>query len=95
MTRHTHGNSVGAYNTTDFGPRERVILEVFARSAVPLTDREVLGRLGLTDMNAVRPRITTLTDHGMLREEPSVKCPVTGKTVRTSVIAVPLQMAVA
>ena len=46
------------------------------------TDRQIRDRLGLPDMNNVRPRITELVDAGLLREVDSVVCSVTGKTVR-------------
>jgi hypothetical protein len=99
MTHHRHhrmhANSLHTYALTDFGPRERAILAVYTASSVPLTDREVKDRLGLSDMNSVRPRISTLIELGYLHEQQAVECPVTGKDVRTVRLAVPIQQAVA
>ena len=46
------------------------------------TDREIMTRMGYTDPNSVRPRITELVDTKMLIEKDSTKCKTTGKTVR-------------
>jgi hypothetical protein len=48
----------------------------------PWTDREVAAHLRFPDMNCVRPRITELVGMGLLTEVGSVRCPVTGRTVR-------------
>ncbi len=46
------------------------------------TDREIKEKMGLSDMNSVRPRITELIKSGHLEETDNTKCPVTNKTVR-------------
>ncbi len=46
------------------------------------TDRHVCTFLGFTDMNSVRPRITTLIKRGLLEECGSMRDPLTGKRVR-------------
>jgi hypothetical protein len=46
------------------------------------TDRDILGALGLFDMNSVRPRITELIKCGKLEECGSMRDPATNKRVR-------------
>jgi predicted HTH transcriptional regulator len=48
----------------------------------PMTDRQIQERLGLRDMNQVRPRVTELREMRVLREVGSARCPVTGRRVR-------------
>ncbi len=40
-------------------------------------------------MNACRPRVTELIEAGVLVEHDSVRCPVTGKTVRRVAVRKP------
>lgn len=79
-----HHNSITAFHSLNQGERRAKILSVYAESGRPLTDREVMHRLGVSDMNHVRPRITELTDDEFLYEVDSVKCDVTGRPVRRS-----------
>ena len=51
---------------TDKSTRYRMILEAY-RQHGHMTAREVGQRLGFTDLNAVKPRITELCDCGLLR----------------------------
>ena len=79
-----HINSIEAYYqevSKLTGRRADVYRTVKARGT-PVTDREVMALLGFRDMNAVRPRISELVKHGLLRECDSTPCPVTGKKVR-------------
>lgn len=78
-----HENSVASFRDLDVSKREALILACYRLASVPLTDREVAERLGFSEMNAVRPRITHLLEREMLYESRSVKCTVTGKSVRT------------
>lgn len=84
-----HKNSIRAHTEQkDAGKRTRLIVEVLnciqdrPRWNGGLTDREIMKRLGFTDMNAVRPRITELIDRGIVEECGDVKDSVTGMTVR-------------
>ena len=51
--------------------------------AEPLTDRQLMNLLHVTDPNLVRPEVTRLKQAGAIVECGKVKCPETGKTVRT------------
>ncbi len=77
-----HANSLAAYDTLDLSEREALVMSCFHGAIQPMTDREVMERLGFTDPNAVRPRITKLVAIGLLEECGNVKDSTTGKTVR-------------
>ena len=49
----------------------------------PMTDRQIINDLHVTDVNNIRPEITRLKQAGVIQESGKIKCPVTGKTVRT------------
>ena len=53
------------------------------------TDRQIKDYLKLSDMNAVRPRVTELICKGLLQEHDSIKCDVTNKTVRRVKLSLP------
>lgn len=95
MSRHPshrmHGNSLQAYHGSDFTPRERAILDVLRASPEPMTDRAIALRLGFSDLNAVRPRISEMLEGEILAEGGTVECAVSGKHVRTVKIANPVQ----
>jgi hypothetical protein len=85
--RNTHRNSRAAYYGTKTMRHDRraIVLGLFQDNpAQAFTDREALARIypGSGDLNMVRPRITELVESGELREVGSVRCSVTGKTVR-------------
>lgn len=87
-----HPNSLASWRELDPGARHQLILSVYEASIQPLTDREVAQRLGFTDLNAVRPRITELIhDHKRLMECDSVIDGTTNRKVRTATIAKPRQ----
>lgn len=66
-----------------FGKRAQLILQVLEQASAPLTDRQVAGMLGFTDMNAVRPRISECIKAGYLREcKETTIDELTGKRVR-------------
>jgi len=65
------------------GDRARACLAVIRAAVAPVTDRDVAVALGFSDMNSVRPRITELIEAGVVSEHSTVRCPVTGKMVRT------------
>lgn len=78
-----HPNSLKAYAEEKpklLNRREAIMENV--RQCGPGTDRQIRDRMGFTDMNQVRPRITELIDKGKLVETKTVKDPSTGKSVR-------------
>ena len=79
-----HENSSASYEDIqpELAGRHKLVFEAFPAFDIALTDRQVKEKLGLPDMNSVRPRITELIRSGTLREVGSVKCPTTKKTVR-------------
>ncbi len=81
-THEVHQNSRAAWAILDAKSRTERIFAVYRDSQQPLTDRDVLGRLGLFDMNHVRPRITELVDKGKLAEVGKMRDKTTGMTVR-------------
>ena len=65
--------------------REQLILQVLENDTLQhlgRTDRMIMTKLGFTDPNAVRPRITEMIEKGWLEECGSTKDPATGMTVR-------------
>lgn len=80
-THQMHENSLEAFRTLPRQGRQAAILAVYAGGAW-LTDREVAERLGCTDMNAVRPRISELVDDKVLAEVGTAKDHATGRPVR-------------
>lgn len=79
-----HENSLECYDEEEpnFGRMESLVYQLYRASAVPLTDRQVKTRLGFTDMNKVRPRITELIKDGYLFETGSTQDETTLKKVR-------------
>lgn len=81
-----HANSHAAHEELSadgrLSKRQAVIYAWMAAHPQPWTDRGVAAHLNFPDMNCVRPRITELIGRGLLVEVDSVRCPVTGKTVR-------------
>jgi predicted HTH transcriptional regulator len=62
--------------------RQRIV-QLLTETGESMTDRQIIEALNVTDVNNIRPEITRLKQKGVLRESGKVKCPVTGKTVRT------------
>jgi hypothetical protein len=86
-----HPNSLEAYfagRLDLFSKRHQQIIEVLRAARTPLTDREIMVALGFSDANSCRPRLTELTEAGIVVERGSITCPVTGKTVRRSELRV-------
>lgn len=87
MTRHAshhiHQHSREAYyaERDKLGKRAQMIRDWIVAHG-PATDRDVMRWLGFSEPGAVRPRITELIGIGALEECGSIKCGVTGKTVR-------------
>lgn len=61
----------------------QMIVALLTRTGEDMTDRQILTTLNVTDVNNIRPEITRLKQRGVLKESGKIKCPVTGKTVRT------------
>lgn len=76
-----HKNSIASFYGFDHDSREGAVIRAFVR---PMTDREIMQRLGFVDMNTVRPSITKLTQLGVLEEVGTAVCPVTDREVRVS-----------
>lgn len=75
-------NSLNAYEALKsarrLSPRQRLIISVLQNSVVPLTEREIMYRLGFSDTNAVRPRVNELLKAGVLQELPGKRDEQTG-----------------
>lgn len=83
--RATHPNSFESWRAgLDDGTfSKRALAVVKAVFAIgPCTDRQIKEHLGMSDMNAVRPRVTELVKLGLLVECGSVTDASTRKTVR-------------
>jgi len=81
-----HENSLAAWDELKPSARKKVIYEAYGSAT--LTDRQVCNRLGMSDMNYGRPRITEMIADGILEERQSVVDHVTNRKVRTCSIAV-------
>jgi hypothetical protein len=93
-----HTNSINAWRECQelFSNRELMILNFLeVHKTEEFTDREIMCRLGFSDPNAVRPRITGLIsgtpkhDGGFVEEAGNIVCPITNKTVRIVKVAAP------
>ena len=87
-----HQHSLKAYEEgmkSGFSNRELLILAFLHDHPTTFwTARQIGQKLGFSDLNGVKPRITRLLEVGAIVEGPAVKCEVTGKTVMT--VAIPL-----
>ena len=82
MKPRMHKNSLKAYASLKLEPIERAVLLSYVGWS-GCTDRTInTTHRNVTGMS-VQPRITSLLDKGMLVECGDVKCPVSGRTVRT------------
>jgi len=80
-----HKNSLKTYDEERYRLNDRAskIFELLrANPGSSYTDRQIMTRLGFSEPNQVRPRITELIERELVTECGSVKCDVTGKTVR-------------
>jgi len=84
----SHENSTAALRDEQqqgrISRRAEAVLKVLQAAKYPLTDRDIADKLGFSDLNAVRPRITELIALGLVAEMHPVRCHTTGKTVRTT-----------
>lgn len=72
-------------STGKLSKRSELILKAARNGGFPdglFTDRQMCRRLGFSDMNSVRPRITELLNVGLLVAHDSIDDEVTGKSVR-------------
>lgn len=78
-----HQNSLFAFaeQKTKLSGRAMDILAAI-KKIPPVTDRQIMSIMGFGEPNAVRPRLTELIQMGLVEECGSVRCKVTGKTVR-------------
>ncbi len=77
-----HANSLAAFDGVELGKREALVLSCYLLAGVAITDRDAMQRIGFSDMNAVRPRVTSLIGRKLLQEVGSVTDETTGKRVR-------------
>lgn len=82
-----HENSTAAYREANRNGKmaDRAKLVLMAYRGLPGkqgTDRQIMEALGFSDMNSVRPTITTLVHDGWVEECDKTECPKTHKTVR-------------
>ena len=75
---HKEHESSGLGNTY-----RKKIVALLTAAGVPMTDRQILNTLNVEDVNNIRPEITRLKQGGAIEECGKIKCPITGKTVRT------------
>lgn len=80
----THSNSLAAYHElrATLSGRRLEVLDCIEQLGRPATDRQIKDRMGFYDMNQARPRITELVQLGLLQEVGSIRCKLTGKSVR-------------
>ena len=83
MPAHAHSTAAHRQEQASgrLSQRAQLILAT-ALEGVHFTDRAMMLRIGKTDPNAVRPRVTELIEAGFLIVTGSTRDPVTGKTVR-------------
>lgn len=85
-----HGNSTKALKAQKVAGKvekyRRKVFDFLSASKTPKTDRDIFTTLGVSDVNNIRPEITRLKKDGLVREAGRIKCPVTGKTVRTTTV---------
>lgn len=86
-TKDIHENSTRSYKENEeTGKGEtfrRKIVNLLTATGGSMTDRQILNTLDVSDVNNIRPEITRLKQAGVLKETGKIKCPITGKTVRT------------
>lgn len=82
-----HENSTLSYNEHKASGKsdtyKQKIVALLTETGESMTDRQIIESLNVTDVNNIRPEITRLKQRGVLQESGKIKCPVTGKTVRT------------
>lgn len=81
-THAVHANSVASWRDFDADTRAALVRAVYTLATEPLTDRQVMQRLGFSDMNMVRPSITRLVENGYLVELAKVRDAETARLVR-------------
>jgi hypothetical protein len=80
MKRRMHKNSLKAYASLKLEPLEQELLEAY-RDFGPMTDRYI--GIYCCYGFSVQPRVTSLLSKEYIKEYKDIKCPVSGRTVRT------------
>lgn len=75
----THETRKEAYETAPRLIRRQAVLEALGKDR--LTAREIMSKMGFTDPNSVRPRVTELMQDGIIEACGKKKDAVTRKTV--------------
>lgn len=82
-----HENSRQSYFESEDSGRCRTyrekIVALLTKTGREMTDREIQTKLNVAEKSNIQPEITRLRQAGVLAETGKVKCPETGKTVRT------------
>lgn len=78
---HPHSRETYRAEVKALGERARRIVDNVKYQG-RATDREIMERMGFSDMNMVRPRTTEAVKRGLLVECGERVCPVTGRWVR-------------
>lgn len=82
-----HKNSTKSYKENESSGKgethRKNIVALLTETDEPMTDRQIQSVLGVAEKSNIQPEITRLRQKGILKECGKVKCPVTGKTVRT------------
>lgn len=86
MTKAIHENSVESHIDHEEAGKGNTyrhqIINLLTYTQQHMTDRQIIDRLHVTDVNNIRPEITRLKQLGVISEVGKTKCPITGKTVR-------------
>jgi hypothetical protein len=77
-----HQNSLSAFACLNVNKREAMVPSAYVEAGLPQTDREIMLRLGFSEPNTTRPRITRLVQIGALKEAGNALCSVTNRKVR-------------
>lgn len=80
-----HANSRASFAALDVNERQSLVMAAYLLANAPLTDRDVARRIGTTELNDVRPRVSELVGKSLLWECGSVKCEVSGRKVRVCI----------
>jgi len=87
MDKDIHSNSRKSYHENEDSGKGQTyrnrIQKLLEDTRECMTDRQIMDILNVVDVNNVRPEITRLKQAGVLREDGKVRCPITGKRVRT------------
>ena len=94
MAKGRHRNSIEAFQEMNIsGARKTVALKIYnlMTGEPPLTDRQIAGKLGFSDVYTARRRVSDLIKDGIFVEDTDTVDNETNKSVRTVRIATDLE----